>query len=520
MKRIYTTVLAGFCCLAMAQAPTIQWQKCFGGTFGDSAVDMVQTSDNGYILGGRTGSNDGDVTNQLGLSDFWVVKLDATGTLQWKKNYGGTDNEWFSRIIQTADGGYFMVGTTKSTNGHAASNHNGQDDGLAIKTDALGNVIWSRCYGGTNADYFKSAKQLADGTYMVVGETISSDGDVSANHNPQTNDGWVLRLDASGNILWEHCYGSAGAESFVDFDLTPDDGYVFIGTAYTSDFTADVTDTNGLYDVWIVKTDASGVIQWQQTYGGSVQEGAITVKHLSDGSYMATAHTRSINGDVTGNHGASDFWVLKLDASGNLQWQRCYGGTAEDGYSSDGEYGSNILEMPDGNFIFSCQVGSTNGDVIGSHGSTEFWMVKIGPNGQILWQKCIGGSSAESPKTLLKTNDNGFAICGSTWSSNGDVTGQHGNMDYWLVKLGSENLTTAQFEKAPLIIFPNPATSLLHIELPNKDIAEQIKIYDFSGKCIRQTNASLIHVEAFASGRYFIEALSSGKTYRSQFIKQ
>ncbi|MFT3796296.1 T9SS type A sorting domain-containing protein [Flavobacterium sp.] len=520
MKRIYTTILAGFSCLAMAQAPAIQWQKCFGGTSSDQAYDMVQTTDNGYIVGGLTTSNDGDVANQLGGSDFWIVKLDANGTLQWKKNYGGSLNDWFSRIIQTADGGYFMVGTTNSINGHAVGNHNNLTDGIAIKTDASGNVLWSRCYGGTQSDYFKSTKQLADGTYMVVGETTSSDGDVGSNHNPQTNDAWVLHLDASGNILWEHCYGSTGFEKFSDLDLTPDGGCVFIGEAYTSNFSGDVTDTNGLFDIWVVKTNATGAIQWQQTFGGSNQEAANTIKYLSDGSYIATGLTRSNDGDVTSNHGASDFWVLKLNASGNLQWQRCYGGTAEDVVVSDGEFGSNILEMPDGNFVFSCKAASTNGDVIGNHGSTDFWIGKIGSAGQILWQKCMGGTNADASKTILKTNDNGFAVCGFAWSSNGDVTGHHGNSDYWIVKLGSDNLATTEFENPGLGIYPNPATSLLHVELPHKDSVQQIKIYDFSGKCIHQTNVSTINVDAFSTGTYFIEALSSGKTYRSQFIKQ
>lgn len=522
MKKIYTVLLVGFSFFAEAQAPAIEWQKCFGGSSPDMGLDVVQATDGGYVAMGFATSTDGDVTDHFGGSDFWVVKTNTSGQIQWEKSYGGNLNDRPSQIIRTQDGGYLIVGFTTSIDGEAADNDGGQD-GMAVKIDSDGNVQWSKCYGGSSWDHIQSVRQLADGNYLLVGHTFSNNGDVSFNHGVEPNinaDGWIVKINPTGTIIWEKTYGSTGGEYFRNAQLTADGGMVFIGQNFTSDFSADVTSSHGHYDIWVVKTDASGTLQWQKSFGGSAADAEASIMQMSDGGYLFLGKTSSTDGDVTGNHGQTDCWVVKLDGSGNLLWQKAYGGTLADGTSHENGGSDLLLEDSDGNYIFATQVLSTNGDVSGNHGNVDYWLVKINPSGTILWKKCMGGSGTDYPNRLFKANDGGLMLNGQAWSTNGDVTGSHGNSEMWLVKL-APHLSTDAFENASINIYPNPATSLLHIELPNGIQAEKINITNISGKLVLQIPfTSAVNVEPLAAGTYFMEVISKEKKFQTKFIKQ
>jgi hypothetical protein len=523
MNKIYFALFIVFIIQPLiAQAPAIQWQKCLGGSLSDNGYDFSQTSDGGYIVSGISVSTDGDITNTVGGSDFCVFKLNADGALQWQKNYGGTGNEWIRKIIQTADGGYMMVGSTMSANNHAVGNHGGQD-GIAIKTDVLGNVQWSKCYGGSETDDFDSVRQIANGSYVISGATSSINGDVSYNHGTiSSRDAWVLNLGATGNIIWEKTYGSQGIETFRNFEPTTDGGFIFIGDSFTNDYTGDVTQSHGLYDVWIVRTDAAGTMQWQKSFGGSWHDQGATVKQTTDGSYIVAAITGSSDGDVTLSNGQADLWVIKLDQMGNMSWQKCYGGTQEDTLDADGKYSDLIIQAPDGNYIFGCGVASNNGNVIGNHGSRDFWAVKIDADGTILWQKCMGGSGGDSIKSIVKTSDGSVAFCGNTSSQNGDVSGNHSiNTDMWVVKLVPENLAVKSFADTGMQLYPNPAASILNIGLPQHTIIDSVSVNDIFGKRIlMEANLSQIYIGNLAPGTYLVTAVSEGKAYQAKFIKQ
>ena len=224
------------------------------------------------MVAGHTLSNDGDVTGfHTGVhgvhNDAWVVKLDAAGTLVWQKCLGGTSDDFGRAVQQTADGGYMVAGLTLSTDGDVAGNHGGYD-AWVVKLDAAGTLVWQKCLGGTGTDYANAVQQTADGGYIVAGQTHSTSGDVTGNH--------------------------------------------------------------GEYDAWVVKLDAAGILVWQRCFGGRIPITPTRCSRLRTAAISWPGHTGSTDGDVTGNHGGDDAWVVKRDAAGILVWQRCFGGTYSD----------------------------------------------------------------------------------------------------------------------------------------------------------------------------------------------
>jgi hypothetical protein len=280
-----------------AQVPAIDWQKSLGGSATDDATSIQQTTDGGYIVAGFSYSTDGDVTGHHGGSDYWIVKLDVTANLQWQKSFGGLSEDYPYSIQQTTDGGYIVAGYSSSTDGDVTGNHGGGDCWV-VKLDATGNLQWQRLLGGSEYDFANSIQQTTDGGYIVAGGSASADGDVTGNHGGE--DYWVVKLDATGNLLWQKSFGGSDDEEAWSIQQTTDGGYIVAGSSYSTD--GDVTGNHGGEDYWIVKLYATGNLQWQKSLGGSGDEDAWSIQQTTDDGYIVAGESFSINGDVTGNH--------------------------------------------------------------------------------------------------------------------------------------------------------------------------------------------------------------------------
>jgi hypothetical protein len=316
----------------------VQWAKCLGGSNSDRVYSVRQTSDGGYICAGGTGSNNGDVSGNHGGLDAWLVKLGTNGVIQWQKCFGGTLGDSFSSVRQTDDGGYIAAGYTYSTSGDVSGGHGGSD-AWVVKTDAAGNLQWQKCLGGANSDQAKQIQQTADGGYILAGLTASNDGDVSGNHG--SSDGWVVKLNTNGVVQWQRVMGGSLRDELWSVQQTADGGYITAGVTYSYD--GDISRTTGDSDCWVVKLDANGNTQWQKTIGGNWDSAFWSICQTSDGGYIATGLGGSTDGQFPGQHGGLDVIVFKLDATGEVQWQRCLGGSNyEYGYAvrqaQDGGY--------------------------------------------------------------------------------------------------------------------------------------------------------------------------------------
>lgn len=270
-----------------------QWNKTYGGLGRDEAYSIQQTSDGGYILGGSTRSFG------AGSSDFWLVKINSSGELMWNKTYGGLFFDIAYSVQRTSDGGYVVAGSTDSLG-------SGSEDFWVVKTDPNGGMQWNKTYGGLYDEVAYSVQQTSEEGYIVCGYTSS--------FGAGYEDFWLLKIDPNGNILLNKTYGGENSECAYLVQQTNDNGYVIAGSTYS---------LGTELDVWLVKTDSSGNMQWNKTYGGTLDEEANAVRQTSDGGYIIAGFTDSF----TDNR---DIWLIKTDSSGNIEWSQTYGGAEKD----------------------------------------------------------------------------------------------------------------------------------------------------------------------------------------------
>ena len=344
------------------------WLTAYGGTGVDSAYSVQQTTDGGYIVTGTTSSYG------AGSGDVWVLKLDEDGNVTWQKTYGGSGGrEWANSIQQTPDGGYIMAGMTASFGA-------GSEDVWVLKLDKDGNVTWQKTYGGaTSWDYANSVQQTSDGGYIVAGFTRS--------FGAGNGDAWVLKLDADGAVVWQKTYGGAESDTAGFAQEITGGGYIVAG--YTRSSGA------GEGDAWVLKLDADGNVIWQKTYGGTGNDFATFARQTTDGGYIVGAGTASSGA------GEGDAWVLKLDADGNVIWQKTYGGADDDNINS-------IQQTTDGGYVVA---GSTKSF---GRGLDDAWVFKLDGNGNVTWQKVYGASDSDAVFSIQQTTDGGYIVGGSS----------------------------------------------------------------------------------------------------------
>jgi hypothetical protein len=258
---------------SVAQAPSWEWVKTFGGSEDDSGSSVQQTSDGGFILVGYTAS--------FGAGDVWLIKTDANGNKLWDRTFGGRGPDWGWSVQQTRDGGFILVGSTASFGA-------GEGDVWLIKTDASGNIEWDRTFGGSNRDKGYSVQQTRDGGFILVGTTASFGAGGA--------DVWLIKTDADGNKLWDRTFGGSGWDEGSSVQQTSDGGFIIVGS--TESLGA------GWADVWLIKTDADGNKLWDRTFGGSMVDRGYSVQQTSDGGFIIVGATTSF--------GAGDYDVLLI----------------------------------------------------------------------------------------------------------------------------------------------------------------------------------------------------------------
>lgn len=351
-----------------------QWQKCYGANKGDEFRTIQQTTDGGYIAGGLAGSNGGDVQGFLGgVTDAWIVKIDANGAIQWQKCLGGDNEETVWDVQQTIDGGYAAIISTNSVNANPGSSIGGIDV-LLVKLDATGNIVWQRTLGGGSNDFPCRVRQTSDGGYVIAATTFSNDGDAAGNHGFE--DFLIMRLDGNGNTVWKKLLGGRESDEVKDMVLAADGSIMLTGVTDSPD--GDVSGLHGFSsDVWVVKLGAAGNILWQKCFGGIELDYGTAITATADGGFIVGAFTSSADQDVCATFGDRDCWLLKITAAGVLQWQRTMGG-------SDAEFIINVHQTPDGGYITGSLSNSSDRDVIGNQGNFDFWVVKLGAGLSVL----------------------------------------------------------------------------------------------------------------------------------------
>ncbi len=433
-------ILQMFCCaLTLTAQPLIEWQKCYGGSSSDGANGIIMNSDGGFTMAGISLSNDGQVTGYhpgtcgsgVPCLDFLVVNTDSLGNARWAKCFGGSGHDEAYSIARAWDGGSIVCGYTESNDGDVSGNH-GSWDAWVIKLDSLGNLQWQRCYGGSRAEFAFRIIPTLDSGYIMAAYAQSIDGDVPGNHNSSTTsvseDVWIVKLDSLGNIQWSKNYGSRSSEWSYDIIQTTDGGYAFL--AWTLGISEDVSGNHGARDYWLGRLDSIGNLLWSKCFGGSGLEEAHALKQTPDSGFILIGLTTSHDGQVSFRHDSSytDIWVVKTDIIGNLEWEKSIGG-------SDSENGLYVLVAPDSGYLVGGEVFSTDGDVTNNHGNVDVFLAKLSQSGQMEWTKCFGGGGPESGFGLIEADSNKLMLLGYAELDHGDVSGTYGMGDIWLLKL-------------------------------------------------------------------------------------
>jgi len=389
-RRISTIAIISFIFLTQffplvsaSELPTVEWSKTFGGKKYDAATHHIQTIDGGYAIIGSTSS--------LGPrgQNFWLVKTNRNGTIDWNKAYGGKGDDFAYAIIQTDDFGFVIAGATTSFDTR------GDFDFLLIKTNSTGDVEWYNTYGGLFDDHATALVKTIDDGYAVAGVTNTSDGG---------NDFLLIKIDSKGIIEWSKTYGGVGEEKAWSLIQTQDNGFAISGstTSYGS----------GSSGSWLVKTDQNGTMQWNKTFGGKDEDSTQAIIQTSDGGFAIAGETRSFG---SGNY---DFWLVKTDQNGTMQWNRTFGGKDEDSARA-------IIQTTDGGYL----LGGFSEQMF----YYDFFLVKTNPHGYMQWSKNFSFGTDEKAYSLIQTTDGNYSMAGPSQSRQG--------YNFFMVKTNNSNVT-------------------------------------------------------------------------------
>jgi predicted secreted protein len=383
----------------------VEWSHTFGGAKNEAAYSITKTGDGGYVLAGSTTSFG------TGLSDFWVVKTDSSGTMKWNRTYGGMGDDIASAIINVGDG-FAILGMTSSFGA-------GGFDYWLVRVDSDDNMLWNKTYGGVADDFGTRVIQTSDGGYAMTGWTNSfgSGGE----------DIWLVKTDSSGNMVWNKTYGSNYNDEAHGLVQTSDESYLIAGdTAFAS----------GNEDAWLLKVGSNGNMLWNRTFGGSELDAFLSIEQLSDGSIALSGYTASYGS------GSNEAWLVKSDSTGTLQWNKTYGGSNDDQAYA-------LINADDGGFALAGQTTVNT--------QKNYWLTKTDSSGNIQWNIKNNATMNNFGYSLVQAKDNGYVLSGTAnTKDNGE--------DFLLVKVNAV-VATSGLSATEIIGLAALATALLIIFL-------------------------------------------------------
>jgi hypothetical protein len=363
------------------------WTQTLGGTADDEGYAVVQSANGGYFVAGTTFSFGS------GAGDIYLVKTDASGAQDWAKTIGGTGYDAANSVLPTSDGGCVLAGTTYLD----ALN---RSDVYLAKIDASGTVVFARNFGWIGADMGRSVAQTSDGGYIVAGQTGS--------FGAGGYDVYLIKTDAAGSKLWDQVFGGAYDDIGYSVQQTEDGGYIIAGSTDLSG--------SGVPDIYLIKTDTGGKQVWAKTFDLGGHDYGYSVQNTTDGGYV-------IAGQTEGGGGGSYAYLLKTDADGNKVWDKTYG-------ANGGEFARSIQRTGDGGYVVAGATASVGA------GAYDVYLLKTDASGDTLWTRTFGGPESDIGYSVQAAADGGYIVSGSTISYGA------GERDVWLIKTDAQGNVT------------------------------------------------------------------------------
>lgn len=522
----------------------ILWERSYGGKHAEFLYDAIPTPDYGFLLAGSSISNkNGNKTEaNKGDLDYWVWKMDEKGTPEWQKSYGGNGVDLLQSVKLTRDGGFILAGTSSSDkSGDKKENCKGKEDFWVIKLDAKGGEIWQRTIGGSGQEKLLSIAQTVDGGYILGGTSSSNKSEPDekgvedkygkTEDSRGSLDYWVVKLDSKGEIKWQRTLGGQYADELKSIEQTNDKGYI-LGGYSNSPISGDKSQDNfGLNDFWIVKLDEDGNESWQHTLGGDHDDNLFALSQTQDGGFIVGGNSNSgaTNTKAQTNKNGTDFWVLKLDKIGTIEWQETYNYGKKDILSS-------IVENPDGTFLIGGyaqsesnqssvnSVQKTTGKKADKEGINDYIALKIKANGEEIWTQTVGSKGDEVLRKLFETRDGGYILAGTSKGQvSRDKQSNIGGSDFWIVKLKDKEKKDKVKYKIEAV--PNPAISYTNVIVTYDYMKGTATLYDLNGRHLQSvtlTGEKTIPMDLsdFPQGIYLIEVKTDVSTDGVKVIKK
>ncbi|PIF32652.1 putative secreted protein (Por secretion system target) [Flavobacterium sp. 9] len=548
MKNHYLLLLLLFPLIMQSQ--DILWEKTYGGIHADYLFDAQPTADYGFILAGsslsdKTGNKEG---NNNGDLDYWIWKMNETGDLDWQKSFGGSGFDVLQSIKNTRDGGFILAGTSNSPNDFQKKDPcKGGTDYWVIKLDATGAEQWQRTIGGNGQDELLCAFQTRDGGYMLEGSSSSSpeitedliersssldkpDLYRKSEKSRGNMDYWIVKLDKSGVIEWQKTYGGEYADILRSMEQTTDGGYI-LGGYSNSPESGDKTEAlKGIGDYWILKINNIGAIEWQRSYGGNGDNQLYVIHQTEDGGYIAGGNSNSTSpitslGGIVSN--GTDYWVLKLDEKGAVVWSKTYDFGKTDILTS-------LIENTDGTYLVGGYSQSENisreGIISKAKGVTKknkeegYIALKIDEKGEEIWKKIIGSNGEDVLQKLFETRDGGYLMAGTSKSSTSkNKNSSIGGNDFWVVKV-KDQLKPDKLKRKSIEVIPNPVVTYTNIIIGYEYETGTATVVDMAGRILKQFNISgqtiPIDFSYYAEGIYVINIKTNVQSDGVKVIKR
>ena len=496
--------------------------KRYGGSAGNSCRSIIPTQDGGYFIGGSSNSEISGVKTEgvIGFNDdYWVIKTDSQGTIEWQKTIGGgrffAFSEEFGEVLnvvrQTSDGGYLLGGSSDSPIfGNKTEATYGLEDFWIVKLDSTGNILWQKDIGGDSADDLYVLETTNDGGCILGGQSYSGISGNKTEESRGSYDYWVVKLDALGTIEWQKTIGGTETDTLSSIVVLENGNYLLAGFSVSNISGEKTENSKGAGDFWVLELDNQGAILWQKTIGGT--DGDLLYKAIktNDGFLLGGISTSNISFDKTENsRGDRDYWIVKINNEGTILWDKTYGGN-----DSDSLY--DLQSSPNGGFVL---VGVSYSPVSGDKTKPNFgicdgWVVRVNDDGNLLWQKSIGGIYEDGFNQVRVLPDNSIILSGSLYSPiSGNITApKYGVEDYLFVKLAPETLETVPFSLANCIVYPNPTTDNVTVAFKDFQKKVEVSVVTVLGQIVQENafyNVTKIRLDLNgAKGIYFVNVVN------------
>ncbi len=521
-----------------------QWDYRYGGSESDECYSLQVTSDKGFILSGSSHSGisgdktEGNWDTTLAKGDMWVVKLDSNGLKQWDKRFGGTGQDYAMNIIELKNRGYAIGGQTASgQSGNKSEPSRGSFDYWIVQTDASGNKVLDKRFGGWGDDGLYGMKQTIDNGFILGGYSESPVSGDKTEPNLGPRDFWLVKIDSLGSKQWDKRYGGDDVDRLDALELSRDGGYL-LGGRSNSDSSGDKTQHNwgAGYDIWLIKVNSTGQKEWDKRLGTPGYADEIwAIEQTNDNGYILGCNSTSdIEGDKTDlGYGAVDYWIIKIDSVGNKQWDRDFGG-------EDQERIWDIRLTQDGGYLAA---GESHSDKSGDKsedniGYWQSWIVKIDSAGDKQWDKTVLTPASVYSTKAIEIDSSCYVVSSAAGSEVGGDKSQvgWGNRDFWVIKYCWEPYNSVDHgqqttDNSQLQVWPNPFNTDLSLTLSEGERivpTATFTITTVTGQVVYQQQEAnlargytkMLDLSYLPNGVYFVEVSTAAGKAVKRVVKE